>query len=459
MLLNFLNNRKRVIIFSAVTVVALITAFFVFFTLDSDRIYKGIEAEGVNLSGLKREEAKYLIASKIERNFGMHKIVLRYGDNFWTIDPDEIAINYLVDDTVDEAYCIGRKGNVIKRIYSIFNTRRKGAFLYVDVEFNRLLLGSFLSDIKKQIEKKEKSATANYENGSVSFVKEEIGRILNIDENLEMIENSIVSRKFADIYLIVREKYPEITIDGIKEIRGVIGSFSTTFNPNDKNRSYNIGLASKRISGTVVLPGKVFSMNEALGPRTTENGYKEATVIFKNELVKGTGGGVCQVSSTLYNAVLKSKLKVCERTHHSIPLGYVSKGLDATIAEDYIDFKFMNDTDYPVCISASVKSNSVYIRILGRDCDNGLSVVLKSVVVRELEAQGEEVIVDDSVPDNERVVLREARKGYKVVVYRETYNKSGELIDKEKISEDTYLPAKAQIKVNSSYNKEIDNTF
>ena len=92
----------------------------------------------------------------------------------------------------------------------------------------------------------------------------------------------------------------------------------------------------------------------------------EAPVIFKNELVKGTGGGVCQVTTTLYDAVLKSKLKVVERTHHSIPLGYVAPGQDATIAEDYIDFKFQNNRDYPICINAEVKSNKLNIILLGK---------------------------------------------------------------------------------------------
>lgn len=459
MLPRFLKNRKIVAICTAVTAAALIMAFFVFFILNSNRIYKGVEVEGIDISGLGMEEARYLVNSSIENRTDAREIILKYGDNSWVIDPDEISMNYLVDDTLDEAYGIGRKGNLFHRLSSIFNTRRKGASLYVDVEFDKLLLESLISGIKKQIEKKEKSATATYEKGSVCFKKEEIGRILNIDENLEMIENNIVGKNYKDIHLIIREKYPEITFDGIKEIRGVIGSFSTTFNPTDKNRSYNIGLAGKRISGTVILPGRVFSMNEAIGPRTAKNGYKEAPEILRNELVKGTGGGVCQVTTTLYNAVLKSRLKVCSRTHHSIPLGYVSLGLDATIAEDYIDFKFMNDTDYPVCISADIKSNSVNIRILGRESDNDLSVVLKPVITRELEAQGEDIIVDESVPDNERIVVREARKGYKVVVYREIYNKNGELLGKEKISEDTYLPAKAQIKVNSSYNKKIDNTY
>jgi vancomycin resistance protein YoaR len=264
---------------------------------------------------------------------------------------------------------------------------------------------------------------------------------------MDIWTSSLDQKNFASFDLIVDEIEPEIRETDINRIEDVIGSFSTRFNLGDVNRSYNIKLACNKINDILLMPGQDFSMNKSLGPRTAENGYKEAPVIFKNELVKGTGGGVCQVSSTLYNAVLLSKLKVLERTHHSMPLGYVDMGRDATIAENYIDFKFRNSNGYPIALFSFVKGNELRVFILGRNKEKGRKVVLKSQVVEKYEPQGEEVEYADEMLENERIILRQPRTGYKVMLYRETYGVDGELIGREKISEDVYAPVKAKVKV------------
>jgi len=170
----------------------------------------------------------------------------------------------------------------------------------------------------------------------------------------------------------------------ISHIEEVISSFSTVFNSANVNRSHNIKLACERINNTVLLPGETFSMDASLGSRTKENGYKDAPVIVKGRLIEGVGGGVCQVTSTLYVAVLKAKLEVVERVKHSMPLGYVEPGQDATISEGYIDFKFRNNTDRACLISASVVGNRIDIKLLGAKRNSNYDVRLKSVVVERI---------------------------------------------------------------------------
>ncbi len=457
MLLDFFRNKKGLIISACILAALLVSAALAFITLNMKAFYRGISIDGVNVSGLKMEEAKALIDWEVKNIFDSQKITLRYGNSAWVIYLSDISMEYMTDEALDEAYEAGRRGNVFYRLYSIIKTRYEGAAYFSEISYDEEKLRNILLDIKKQIDKNERSATVEYGNGNITIVKEEIGRILEVDENLKMLENNIERRNLQSMDLIVRENFPRVLYDDLKDIDGVIGAFSTAFSLQDYNRCYNIKLACEKINGTVILPGEMFSMNEALGPRTLDNGYREAPVIFKNELVKGTGGGVCQVTTTLYNAVLESKLQVCARTHHSMPLTYVDLGLDATIAEDYIDFKFKNNTGFAVFVYACVEGNSVSIALLGNKDDTGLKVVLKSTVVEEYEPEGEEVIIDDSIPDNQRVVAREARKGYKAVVYRETYNKKGELTEREKISEDIYAPVKAQVKVNRNFSEDAGN--
>lgn len=458
MSLNFWGKRKKLLLYWCVPAVIILSLILAFVTLNGKGFYRGIYIENINISGLKMETARALLESETSKILGDCKVTLRDGHNTWIIYSEDIGLKLTIDRALDEAYKVGRTGNPFQRIYSIINTGYKGCIYHTGITYQRAALRSVLTNIKKQIEKKGKSAQVKYKNGNITLVKEEIGRVLDVDENLEMIDNYITRRNFISINLIVKEKLPSILYSDIKEIKGVIGSFSTNFSPNDSNRCYNIKLACEKISGTILLPDEVFSMNKALGPRTLENGYKEAPVILRNQLVKGAGGGICQVTTTLYNSVLESKLKVCERTHHSMPLGYVEMGRDATIAEDYIDFKFKNDSGYTVCVYAYTEDNSVHVVILGKTLQKAGKVVLKSVVTDVYQPDGEEITIDDSMPDNQRVVEREAKKGYRAVVYRETYDNSGRLIEKEKISEDVYSPVKARIRVSPNYNIDMENT-
>lgn len=246
-------------------------------------------------------------------------------------------------------------------------------------------------------------------------------RELDVDTNLKLVENYLTKRDFSDIELIVGEKEPEITYEDVKEVNSVLSSFSTTFNRNDVNRTDNIKLACSRIDNLLVMPGEEFSMNRELGPRTHANGYKQAPIIFRNELVPGTGGGVCQVSSTLYNAVLLAGLKVTEREHHSMPLSYISPGRDATITESSIDFRFVNNMEHPVLISANVKGNKLTISILGKKRDDGTEFRLRTKTVGIYRPKPEKIVLDETLEPGQKVVERKAKNGIRVILYRDSY--------------------------------------
>lgn len=424
--------------------------------LSSQTFYKGIYVEDINLVGLNKDQARDLIEDKLSETFGDAKLILKDKNNTWQVNLKDISFEFLEDETINKAYKIGRNGGIIQRLYSIFKLRFNNEHIYAAYSYDSEMLKTILEDIKAKIDKDERNAEVLYNNGNVAIKNEEIGRFVDIDKSVKLIENHIVKRDLQGINLNVDEIVPRVISKEINVIRNVLATFSTSFNANDENRSYNIKLACEKINNCILYPGELFSMNKTLGPRTEENGYLEAPVIFKNELVKGTGGGVCQVTTTLYDAVLKSKLEVVERTHHSIPLGYVEPGQDATIAEDFIDFKFRNNRDYPICINSEVKSNKLNIRILGKKEASDENIVkLKSEILEVYTPDEEDIVIDDSVPDNEKVVIRQPVKGYKAALYRETYKSNGEMIERERISEDIYNPVKPQIKVNSNY---LDST-
>ena len=361
---------------------------------------------------------------------------------------ERIDYEYLIDDAVEKAFSIGREGSIFKKLVDSLSLSKNGLRLDVEASFNREKLRNILEEIKKQVDSKAQNALVIYSNGKFEFTSEVPARVLDVDTNLKLVENNLSKRDFGDISLLVKEEEPEITYEKIRDINSVISSFSTTFNRKDVNRTSNIKLACSRIDNVLLMPGEEFSMNRELGPRTLANGYKQAPIIFRSELVPGTGGGVCQVSSTLYNSVLLAGLKVTEREHHSIPLTYISPGRDATITEDSIDFKFRNNLGYPILVSAGVKGNRLDISIMGRKRDDGIEFRLKTKTVKVYKPEPEKLVPDQALEPGRKVVERKAVNGVRVIVYREAY-KNGVLQWREKLSEDYYKPIQGVIRVSS----------
>ena len=154
-----------------------------------------------------------------------------------------------------------------------------------------------------------------------------------------------------------------ITVSAADTEAQLLGSFATEFNPKEKNRSHNIALASEKINGHVVAPQETFSYNETVGPTGRSRGYKRSTIFIKGEMFKGYGGGVCQVSSTLYNAAANAGMTILERHDHSKPVPYVETGKDAATSYGGIDFKFKNEQPYSVQINAQAEDGTLTISL------------------------------------------------------------------------------------------------
>lgn len=449
---------KKIIYGAAIALIVLSVALLVLaYIYTGDTLRKGIVIEQTDISWLSISEAKDRVTRNISSKYPTDGITLTYGDRKWDLKLSGINYKYLVDDAIEQAYLIGRTGSIFRKVYNSLLLSFKGLRLDVAVDYDRVKLRSYLEKIKSECDTTEKNAEMTYVKGLVEFKHENIGRLLDIDRNAELIENHLRKREFEKIELLVDEQKPHIMFDEIKDIDRVISHFSTEFSTGDANRSDNIRLACSRIDNKILLPGEEFSMNQALGPRTLENGYKEAPVILKSELVSGTGGGVCQVSSTLYNSVLMAGLKVTDRTHHSIPLTYISPGRDATINEDSIDFRFINSLDYSICLQADVNGRILNIRILGRKNEDGRTYKLKTETVAVYPPEPDEVVVDPSLQFGESIVERKAIKGVRVMLYRETY-KNGTLLFKEKLTEDYYKPVRGKVRV-SSFLFDVYNTM
>ena len=241
-----------------------------------------------------------------------------------------------------------------------------------------------------------------------------------------------------------REAQPRITLEQLLPITARLASFNTGLGSSSRNRVHNIRLASRAIDGTVLLPGDVFSYNEIVGPRVPSAGFREAPVIVKGELQPGTGGGICQVSSTLYNAVLLADLKVIRRSHHAFPVHYVPAGRDATVVDGAIDFRFANSLEHPVAIDAKVAGHRVVFHIYGHPDDRRKVEIVSSGI--SYQGAGLQTIADPRLPRGRRVVDKRAHPGRRVTTSR-IVKKDGELLRKEVLSRDYYRPFSGVVRV------------
>lgn len=441
------KNKKVLYSISAFLIILLFFGVYTVMLLKSKVFYKGISVENISLTALSQDEAVKKVSDYSGKINESGAVSFSYDGQIFYFNLKNINFSYLNEKTVSEAYEIGRKGSIFGRLFEIRKIGKSGETVPLQYSYNEDKLAKILTQLQSKINVPEKGARVFYKNGKFTIQNEGVGKKLNVERSMEEFNVSIGKGDFDEIPLVVEDVFPTILTENVTAIDSVISTATTSFSTGDVNRSYNIKYAAETLDGLVIMPGETFSMNSALGPRTIENGYRDAKVILADELVDGPGGGVCQVTTTLYVAVLKAMLNVTERMHHSFPLAYVPPGQDATIADGYIDFIFKNDKDYPISINAEVSGGNINIRILSKKV-NQYTVKLRSEILEVTDPEPDEVIRDKALAPGQTLVVKEAKQGKHVQVFREVYDKNGALIEKTKVTDDIYRPIRGQIRIN-----------
>lgn len=252
---------------------------------------------------------------------------------------------------------------------------------------------------------------------------------------------AIISNQQDEYTIPLKITYPNVTTNqiGNEAFPDLLSQFSTSFTSSGYNRSNNIILSSAKLNGLVLMPGEEFSYNQAVGQRTKAAGFRKAGAYSNGKVVQEVGGGICQVSSTLYNAVLYANLEIVERTNHYFNPGYVKAGLDATVSWGGPDFRFRNNRNYPIRIVTDTSGKKLKVYIYGLKTDDDCTVVLDpryiSSVPYKTTYQN-----DASLATGETRVISSGSNGCKTATYKYVYDKNGTLISSECISRDTYSP-------------------
>ncbi len=428
-------HKKTFIIIAIALAVALVLGITVASITSSillrDTIYQGVFVGDLDLSNLTKDEAK----AKIIEHFPgtLDGTVLLKCDNIEKeLNLIDLAAGLDIESTVQEAYSIGRNGNLFARFQTINDAKKKNIVITPHILCDDAMLETALKEMACQLDGAGREMELFVGENELTITRGVPGNYIDIPEavhlfkkkayslggkplvltakeiipnepNAKAIHDTISGQpvdaeyKIENQRLIIIDDKPGVSFD-IDAAQAVIdqstdntitipitvtrasitreslqaqlfpdrlGTYTTRYNAGDVSRSYNVSLASQKINEVVLAPGDVFSYNDTVGPRTVERGFKIANVYVGNKVEPGVGGGICQVSTTLFNAVVLSDLEIVYRTNHSLPVTYAPLGRDATVAYGSIDFKFKNNTNNPVRIVASANGGANTVTIYG----------------------------------------------------------------------------------------------
>lgn len=407
--------------------------------VNGEKIHSNITISGINVGGFTPSQAESLLKEKMEPTIDNSAIALKFREKVWRLKYRDIAFNYDYEDAVTKAYDIGHKGSFFKRVKDVVTTQLGREDIKLNFSYDSEYIRNKLVNIFEDIGQEAKDATIILKEQGFVITDEAEGRKLDVNRSYDLIKSRIEKMASEDVELVVDTVQPEIKRSDLENIKDNLGEYSTKFNAADVDRTHNIKIATSSASNILVRPGEVFSVDKIVGPRLAKYGYKEAKVIINNELVPGIGGGVCQVSSTLYNAALLSNMKIVERRSHSLPLSYIPMGRDATISEGYIDLKFQNTTPYPIYIYGEVKGSWVKFSIYGRSEVPGRTVKIKTEIVKKTDPQTK-IIEDPTLPEGTEVEEKKAYTGYVVKSWR-VLVENGREVSTEELPISTYRVA------------------
>lgn len=347
-------------------------------------IAKNIFIEGIDVSNLTKEEA----INYVNENVILGELQLNYNGETNVISPDEIDLKYNTSEVVEKAYNYTKTDSYFENVKRFFNLNKNSKNLEIKSLYNENKLSEKIQNISDSINVDMKNAKVYIsDSGNISTSSATIGKELDIASTKESIYDALKNKDFKSIDLKVNIKDPKISTEAVKSVNTLLAEFSTKFSTNNSNRVTNVVLSAKATSDVLLMPGEEFSYNNLTGKRTASNGYKDAPVIINGKLEQDVGGGVCQVSSTLFNSVLYSGLDVTSRRNHSLKSSYVSIGRDAMVSDGGSDFRFKNPYSHPVYIKNTVSNGVITSKIYGNISDKkNISIKVEPYTTEGLDA-------------------------------------------------------------------------
>ena len=493
-----------VLFFIILFLLFIFSIIFSFININNTKILNGVLINGIDVSGLSKDEATDVITEIINKKTNNNIILSNDENTENTATFESLEINYNINSYINEAFNIGRSGNIFKNNFEILNLMLNKKNITTEVALNEDKLNELIEQTAANLPNKLIQSSYYIENDNLIITKGSSGDVVDSENlknkiydtlndwstsdniikvptkqqdpnniDIEQIYNEIYKEpknayyeknpfkiypeivgisfdKDEAISLLQNEQeeyiiklnysYPEITINdlGIDTFKDTLSNFTTKYDMSNTDRSNNLELAASKINGTILAPGEEFSYNKIVGARTISTGYKEAKIYSNGQVVDGVGGGICQISSTLYNSVVRANLDVTERHNHQFVTSYVPAGRDSTVVYGAKDLKFVNNRSFPIKIEMKATNTIISCSIYGLKEETEYDVDFNI----ELVSQTEPKVVyeyDDSVNLGKEQIKQSGALGKVVNVYK-IVKSNGNVISKTLLSQDTYNP-------------------
>lgn len=362
----------------------------------------GVYLEDVSLSGMTVEEVDEVVQSKVDEAL-QKTFILSVEGNDVEVTGEELGIYSKNLDDIEDALYVGYSGNVIDRYKAIKDLEHTPVVYDVVLTADADAIKKVLEEKCSEYNQPAVDATIKRENGSFVITEGQTGIVVDVDATTSGLQNFIETEwtgEDAFYTVTVTTEEPRGTKEELAKIKDVLGTFHTSYSSSGSNRSGNVANGTKLIDGAVLYPDEEFSVYNAVSPFTEANGYYMAGSYLNGQVVESFGGGICQVSTTLYNAVLLAELDVVERYNHSMIVSYVDPSADAAIAGTYKDFKFKNNTEAPIYIEGYTSSDKkIYFTIYGQETRDTASrkVAYESKVIQTKEPGDPKITTDSSM--------------------------------------------------------------
>ncbi|MGC8785355.1 MAG: VanW family protein [Armatimonadota bacterium] len=349
---------------------------------------------------------------------------------------EQLGASLDIDATLQYARQQVKQYPPLVRLVLAWVRRQAGEEIAPVVQVDDSRLQAWLRSCRKQVETSPRDARIRYlSRGRWEVLPEQSGLRFTADAVQRLTE---ALRRSATICVLpLEETLPHVTRRHLQPIDSEWAVAMTHYSERERNRSHNIRKAAESINGIVLLPGEEFSYNRVVGPRTLKEGFRRAPVIVKGELVPGDGGGVCQVSTTVYMAALQAGLQIVQRSHHAFPIHYAPPGLDATVVYGTIDLRFRNNTPSPIALVAEAKSGRMTVRVLGSAVHRRKVIIQR--VTHAVIPPPVKTFPAPKLPLGIRKVTDKGQRGWRVSVYR-IIEEPGKSPVREKVTTDYYRP-------------------
>ena len=425
------------------------------------KIYPGVYIDDEHVGGLTKEEAIRKISSLHNDASGAFDITVSVGNESWHVNSERVPVSRNTEEIVEKAWAVGRsntsglKGGAVtpfqEHVNQVADLRTHPSTFATKQDYDHEALRNLTDGIVNYVNRDPVNSMVysfDFNTKTFTFTDDQPGARIDPDQLYAQLTQELDSGTTQKELRVVPEKViADLTKAELMNSFGLISAY-TTNTTKDKNRNTNIELSARAISGITVQPGEIFSFNGATGERTAAKGYKEAPAISGGQSKDEVGGGVCQTSSTLFNAVVRADLEIVERNAHAWPSSYIEKGFDATVNWPGLDFKFRNNTNQPIFIVAGYSNRQVTVNIYGMSLGPGVKIDLESELIRTLpQPEGINYVINTSLAPGETKKTVTGRKGYEVNTWKVWYQGNRE-IKREVLFKTTYKAYQETVEYN-----------